>query len=59
MPGLSRALSIVFASISCLLLVGTLLSLIFHLDLMVTAMCAIFAVATAFSAFTYRAGANE
>jgi len=57
---LPRALSIVFAVVSCLLLIATLLSLfVFNLDVMATLMFAIFTVATAFSALTYRAEAGR
>jgi glucose dehydrogenase len=60
MPGLAKALSIVFAVVSCLLLIATPLSLfVFNLDVMATLMFAIFTVATAFSALTYRAEAGR
>jgi hypothetical protein len=60
MPGLAMAPSIVFAVVSCLLLIATLPSLfVFNVDVMATLMFAIFTVATAFSALTYRADADR
>jgi hypothetical protein len=58
MSGLATALSRIFAATSILLVVATVLSLIFRLDFLVTGLCAIFAVSTAFSAFMYGSAGN-